>query len=127
MPKRLSNSPESAMSSLKSITARRRSLLGRTALRGPPAGGAPPQLPLAVSVASGSKMLNLLSRHSRPAPGATALRLTASISTRPSFLPRSSMFSTTMSSAGMLVGGSSSSASTSLAWLAARFRRDSRA
>ena len=71
-------------------------------------------LPLALKLASGTVMFNLLKRHSRPAllRGDVGSVLMASISTRPIFLPRNSRSSTTMSKAGMATGESSSKDST---------------
>ncbi len=113
------------MSSLKFITVRRRSA-GARGGRGPPGAAgcasSAAQLPVALKTASGVLRLSLFSRHSRTPPSratAPGPRLTASISRWPSFLPRRSKSSTTMSSAGRLSGCSSSRFSTSLAAAAA--------
>ena len=119
MPKRASNCPESAMSSRNFMAVRRRSPAGRGPGRGPPGAAAcastAAQLPVALNTASGMLRLSLFRRHSRTPPSratAPAPRLTASISSRPSFLPRSSKSSTTTSSAGRLSGCCSSRVST---------------
>ena len=82
---------------------------------------APAHCPLPLKRASGVTMLNLAKRQS-PMP-----RFTASISMRPSFLPRSSKSSTTTSSAGTVVGDLSSSDSTVSASLLGSASRASRA
>ena len=115
---RVSSSPESATSSLKLSCVPRRGAL-------PAADGSAAQLPVAESTASGTRRLSLDRRHSRWVSRPAGLRLTASTSSRPSFLPRSSSSSMTMSSAGMLLGWLSSKASTSCAAAAPRLRRDS--
>jgi hypothetical protein len=81
---------------LKSITERR--------VTGVPRGGGVPaadQWPLAVRVASGVVSAKRVSCQSRPCGEA---RLSASISTRPRCLPRSSKSSMTTSSAGIAEG-----------------------
>ena len=121
------------MSSLKFITVRRRSAGARRRPRAAGRAGcafSAAQLPVALNTASGMLRLSLFRRHSRTPPSRATVpapRLTASISRRPSFLPRSSKSSTTMSSAGSLSGCSSSRVSTSLAAAAAIDRRASRA
>ncbi len=128
MPRRVSSWPPSFTSRRKFIVVRRRSALGRAAPRAAGAGGglAADQVPLALSVASGMDRASLARRHSVPAPVVLA-RLAASISSRPSFLPRSSKSSTTTSMAGMLAVCWSSSASTSPVAVAGMASRDSRA
>ena len=121
------------MSSLKSSAVRRgspgvRGARGLSGSAGPRAMVA--QRPLALKVASGARTTRRVSSHScRPPPcrvGATS-RLMASISIRPSFLPRSSNCSATTSSAGMLAGGWASSVWSSPALLAGMLRRARRA
>ena len=113
VPRRVNNWPLS----LISITKSRRVLrsLGPSAAHEP----------VALKLPSGAVRLSLFKRHSRPA--LATVRLTASISRRPSFFPRSVKSLTTTSRAGMLEGSSLSMRSTSGTKLGGMLRKDKRA